>query len=216
MRPERYARLREVLKRRQPDLTVLMEQVHKSHNLSAILRNCDSVGILEAHAVPPPEGLDLSLHASAGASKWVRVRRHDSTESAIAALHDHGFRIVAAHPTPSATDFRDVEYTLPTAVMVGGELEGMSDRGIELADELVSIPMMGMAKSLNVSVAAALILSEAMGQRRRAGLYNESRIPEERFDTLIFEWAYPRLSRRYRQDGTPYPALTPEGELILP
>ncbi len=214
MRPERYARLRAVLKKRQPDLTVLMEQVHKSHNLSAILRNCDSVGILEAHAVPPRDGLDLSLHTSAGASKWVRVRRHKSTDLAITVLHEGGFRVVAAHPAPDATDFRDVDYTVPTAVMVGAELEGMSARGLELADELISIPMMGMAKSLNVSVATALILSEAMSQRREAGLYDECRIPAERFETLLFEWAYPRLSRRYRKNGTSYPDLTPDGELI--
>jgi tRNA (guanosine-2'-O-)-methyltransferase len=216
MNPERYARLRSVLRKRQPDLTVLMEQVHKPHNLSAILRNCDSVGILGAHAVPPPNGFAVSLHTSAGASKWVRVRRHDSTELAVAALHDEGFRVVAAHPTPHAKDFREIDYTAPTAVMVGSELDGLSARGIALADELISIPMMGMAKSLNVSVATALILSEARSQRMRAGLYEESRIPEERFETLLFEWAYPRLSRRYRQNGRPYPELTTEGALILP
>ncbi len=216
MRPERYARLREVLKKRQPDLTVLMEQVHKGHNLSAILRNCDSVGILDAHAIVPPEGLDLSLHTSAGASKWVRVHRHRTTDLAIAALHEEGFRVVAAHPIPDAKDYRDIDYTLPTAVMVGSELLGMSERGIELADELIAIPMVGMAKSLNVSVATALILSEAMRQRSRAGLYDESRIPPDQFETFMFEWAYPRLSRRYRRAGTPYPDLTPEGQLILP
>lgn len=216
MRTERYARLREVLRRRQPDLTVLMEQVHKSHNLSAILRNCDSVGILEAHAVPPPEGLDLSLHTSAGASKWVRVRRHKTINGAVAALHQEGFRVLAAHPSPDATDYRDVDYTVPTAILVGSELRGLSERGIELADELISIPMVGMAKSLNVSVATALILAEAMTQRSRAGFYDENRIPPERFETLLFEWAYPRLSRRYRSAQTPYPGLTPEGQLILP
>jgi tRNA (guanosine-2'-O-)-methyltransferase len=215
MRPERYLRLRDVLKKRQPDLTVLMERVHKSHNLSAILRNCDSVGILDAHAISPPDGLALSSHTSAGASKWVRVHRHGSTDLAISTLKGDGFRVVAAHPTADAGDYRDIDYTVPTAVMVGAELDGMSARGIELADELVSIPMVGMAKSLNVSVATALILSEAMSQRRRAGLYDESRIPEERFEALLFEWAYPRLSRRYRKSGTPYPDLTPEGELIL-
>ena len=75
MIPERYHRLREALARRQPDLTVLMDQVHKRHNLSAIIRSCDAVGILEAHAVPPDEGLELSHSASAGAKKWVSASR---------------------------------------------------------------------------------------------------------------------------------------------
>ena len=98
MNPERFRRLSLALERRQPDLTVLMERVHKSHNLSAILRNCDAVGVLEAHAVLPPEGLDIHAHTSAGTAKWVRVRRHASTEDAVHSLRDDGFRIVAAHP----------------------------------------------------------------------------------------------------------------------
>jgi tRNA (guanosine-2'-O-)-methyltransferase len=213
MLPDRFERLSAALRRRQPDLTVLMERVHKSHNLSAILRNCDAVGVLEAHAVPPEEGLDISHHTSAGTAKWVRVVRHATVDSAVGALHEDGFRVVAAHPSPEAVDYREVDFTAPTAIMVGAELHGLSERGLELADRLVGIPMAGMAHSLNVSVATALLLFEAFRQRHAAGLYDHSRLDEGEFRTLLFEWAYPRLARRYREQGRPYPELGLGGEL---
>ena len=164
--PERYRRLRAVLDLRQPDLTVLMDEVHKPHNLSVILRNCDAVGVLEAHAVPPEGELEISAVSSAGASKWVPVRLHRDISTAVAALRSSGFRVVAAHPTAGARDYREMDFTQTTALLVGSELEGVSDAGLDLADDLVSIPMMGMVRSLNVSVATSLLLYEAARQRK--------------------------------------------------
>jgi len=214
MNPERFSKLTTALRRRQPDLTVLMERVHKSHNLSAILRNCDCVGVLEAHAVPPPEGLDIHGHTSAGTSKWVKVVRHVSTEEAVAALHDRGFRVLAAHPGSDAHDFRAVDYTRPTAIMMGAELFGLSDEGLALADERIVIPMVGMVHSFNVSVAAALLLFEAFRQRQAAGMYDTSRLDPSDYERILFEWAYPRVARLYREHGTPYPPLAPEGGFV--
>ena len=96
MTPERFARLRRVLERRQPDLTVLMEHVNKTHNFSAILRNCDAVGILKAHAVMPEKGIDLHHHTSAGTTKWVEVQVHETVVAAIDHLHQAGFIVLAA------------------------------------------------------------------------------------------------------------------------
>ena len=214
MNPERFSKLTTALRRRQPDLTVLMERVHKSHNLSAILRNCDSVGVLEAHAVPPPEGLDVHGHTSAGTSKWVKVVRHPTTQNAVETLKDRGFRVLAAHPGPDATDFRAVDYTRPTAIMMGAELLGLSEEGIALADELVVIPMVGMVHSFNVSVAAALLLFEAFRQRQAAGMYDASRLDPLEYQRILFEWSYPRVARLYREQGTPYPALSPDGGFV--
>ena len=213
MNPARFRRLSLALERRQPDLTVLMERVHKSHNLSAILRNCDAVGVLEVHAVLPPEGLDIHAHTSAGTAKWVRVRRHASTEDAVHSLRDAGFRILAAHPGAAAVDFRKVDFTRPTALMVGAELLGLSDKGLELADSLVSIPMVGMAQSFNVSVATALLLFEAFRQRAAAGMYEASRLEPEEFDRILFEWAYPQIARHLRAKGAPYPGIAPDGNI---
>ncbi|MFC1661772.1 tRNA (guanosine(18)-2'-O)-methyltransferase TrmH [Gemmatimonadota bacterium] len=212
MNPERFRRLQEVLKRRQPDLTVLMEKVNKTHNFSAILRNCDAVGILEAHAVLPKKEIDLHHHTSAGTSKWVQVLVHETVEAAASHLRSQGFKIVAAHPSPEAVDYREIDFTQPVALMVGAELDGISDVGLSVADALVAIPMLGMVRSLNVSVATALLLFEALRQRQAVGLYSASRLPEEPYRRLLFEWAHPDLARHLRKKGQPYPPLSEEGD----
>ncbi len=214
MNPERFRRIRRVLERRQPDLTVLMEVVNKTHNFSAILRTCDAVGVLTAHAVLPAKGIDLHHHTSAGTTRWVGIKEHASVESAAEHLHDAGFTILAAHPAPDAVDYRDVDYTRPVAVMVGAELEGLSKKVLALADEAVAVPMTGMVRSLNVSVATALFLFEAFRQRQRAGLYDHSRLSEAEKRRLLFEWAYPEISQVFRSRGEPYPPLSEEGEIL--
>jgi tRNA (guanosine-2'-O-)-methyltransferase len=213
MNPDRFQKLSRALRRRQPDLTVLMERVHKSHNLSAILRNCDAVGVLEAHAIPPEEGLPVHSHTSAGTAKWVRLVRHRTVQEAVEDLKGRGFRVLAAHPSPEAVDFREVDYTAPTALMMGAELLGLSAEALALADQRVSIPMVGMAESFNVSVATALLLFEAFRQRQAAGMYDESRIDPGDRERILFEWAYPRIARHCRNRGTPYPPLGEAGEL---
>ena len=213
MNPERFQKLARALRRRQPDLTVLMERVHKSHNLSAILRNCDAVGVLEAHAIPPEEGLQIHSHTSAGTAKWVRLVRHRTIQAAIEELKGRGFRVLAASPGPDAVDFREVDYTVPTALMMGAELLGLSAEALALADLRISIPMVGMARSFNVSVATALLLFEAFRQRDAAQMYDESRIDPEDMERILFEWAYPRKARHCRDRGTPYPSLEQGGGL---
>ncbi len=211
MTPDRFERIREVLTARQPDLTVLMERVNKTHNFSAILRNCDAVGVLQAHAVVPDRGIDLHHATSAGTAQWVQVHTHDDTASAVESLRDAGFGIVAAHVSEGAVDYREVDYTQPTAVMMGAELYGISDEGLAAADQHVVVPMRGFVRSLNVSVATALILFEAHRQRSEAGMYDESRLSEEVFSSLLFEWAYPREARIFRERGEDYPVLEEDG-----
>jgi len=201
-----------VLDRRQPDLTVLMERVHKPHNLSAILRSCDAVGVLEAHAVPAPGGLELPAASSAGSSKWLPIRRHPDVAAAVAALRSLSFHVVAAHPE-GTRDYRDVDFTRPTALLMGTELHGLSTEGLALADERVMVPMMGMVPSLNVSVATALLLFEAFRQREAAGLYAARRLDPERYQRLLFEWGYPQLAHRLREEGRPYPPLARDGSI---
>jgi len=214
MRPERFHRLRSVLERRQPDLTVLMDRVNKSHNFSAILRNCDAVGVMDAHVVAPRHGLDLHHGSSAGTKKWIRVKYHEDVQQAIRHLKGEGYRIVAAHPAEDAVDYRAVDYTGRTALTMGAELYGVSPEALDMADARVSIPMHGMVHSLNVSVATALLLFEAARQRTVAGMYDESRLPPDEFERRLFEWAYPALARSRREEGRPYPPLGPDGELL--
>lgn len=208
----RFHRLRRVLDRRQPDLTVLMENVHKPHNLAAVLRTCDAVGVFEAHAVTleaTPPALHRAVTSSAG--KWLPVRPWAELGPACDHLQGAGFQLVAAHPAAGAVDFRTVDYTRPTAFVLGQEKDGVTAEAVARADRLVVIPMLGMVPSLNVSVAAAVILFEAQRQRTAAGLYRESRLDPERYRTTLFEWAHPVLAERCRAAGVPYPPLGEDG-----
>jgi tRNA (guanosine-2'-O-)-methyltransferase len=214
MRPQRYHLLKATLARRQPDLTVLMDRVDKAHNFSAILRSCDAVGVLEAHVVPPDGGLDVHHAVSGGTAKWVAVRRHPDVASAVAHLHGKGFTVLAAHRAEGARDYREVDFRAHTAVVLGEELLGVSGEALHLADGLVSIPMMGMVESLNVSVAAAILLYEARRQREAAGMYEVSRLEEAEARRILFEWAYPRVAKLYRRHGRPYPELGPDGDIL--
>ena len=203
-----------VLAQRQPDLTVLAERLHKPRNFSAIVRTCDAVGINEVHAVPGGDGLSIHWKTSQGAEKWVRVRRHASLLAACAHLRARGFQLVAAHPDESAADYRDIDYTVPTALLVGTELFGVSEAGLAQSDLHITIPMKGMTRSLNVSVACAIVLYEALRQRDAAGMYGAGRLPAELRDELRFEWLQPSLARYCRERGLAYPELDDEGNVI--
>lgn len=216
MLPRRFDRIRRVLDRRQPDLTVLMERVNKPHNFSAILRNCDAVGVLEAHVVPPEGGLTLHQGTSGGTEKWIRVHEHEDGPAAIAQLQRDGYRVVAAHPEPEAVDFRQVDYTRPTAILMGAELYGVSEEARQAADTTIRIPMVGLARSLNVSVATSLLLYEAYRQREASGFYSLPRLDPGVRARLLFEWAHPEVARRLREAGQPYPELASDGSIVGP
>lgn len=215
--PRRFRRLKAVLDRRQPDLTVLLEGVHKPHNLSAVLRSCDAAGVFEAHAITPDGALPaLNEAVTSGTGKWLRVRTHPDLYAAVDELQVGGFQLLAAHPAAGAVDFREADYTAPTAVLLGQEKEGLTAAAVARADRLIAVPMMGMVASLNVSVAAALILFEAQRQRAAAGLYDRSRLNPESYRTTLFEWAYPVLAERCRRHRVPYPDLGEDGALLGP
>jgi tRNA (guanosine-2'-O-)-methyltransferase len=215
--PRRFHRLRAVLDRRQPDLTVLLEGVHKTHNLSAVLRTCDAVGVFALHAVTAAGVLPaLNEAVTSGTGRWVGVSTYPDLPTALDELRGGGFQLVAAHPDPAAVDFRAVDYTRPTAVLLGQEKDGLSAAAAARADVLVAIPMLGMVASLNVSVAAALVLYEAQRQRAAAGLYERSRLEPETYRRTLFEWAYPDLAERCRRHGLPYPPVDEDGTLLGP
>jgi tRNA (guanosine-2'-O-)-methyltransferase len=184
----RRRRIEEVLRRRQPDLTVLLENVHKPHNLSAILRSCDAVGILEAHAVNPTGGVPTFNETSGGSHKWVYLRVHPDIQTAIGHLRERGFRIYATALREDALDFREVDYTQPTAILLGAEKWGVSQEALALSHGAIKIPMLGMVQSLNVSVAAAVILFEAQRQRLKAGLYEHPRLDPELYQRVLEDW----------------------------
>ena len=218
MTRQRMETINGVLTRRQTTLTVLMENVHKPHNYSAVLRSCDAVGIQEAHAVATSE-LAVRHRAkhrmtSASAHKWVDVRIHRDIGEACGHLRGAGFRVVAAHLGEGARDFREYDYTQPTAILLGAERDGVSPEAERLADDCVVVPMLGMVQSLNVSVAGAVILFEAQRQRTQAGLYDTRHLETTIYERRRIEWMQPRIADYCRRRGLPYPKLDEEGEII--
>ncbi len=214
MTPERRQRLDDVLSRRQPDLTVLAENLHNPRNFSALVRTCDAVGVQTVHAIPGETSPRRHWHTSQGAEKWVGLHCHRDVGSACGWLHEKGFRLVAAHLETNARDYREIDYTVPTALVIGTELFGVSDGMLQRVDETISIPMLGMSQSLNVSVACALVLYEAQRQRLAAGMYEHSRIEAATYDRLRFEWLHPGLAEFCRDRGMAYPAIDEQGELL--
>ena len=202
-----------VLAHRQPDLTVLAERLHKPRNFSAIVRTCDAVGINEVHAVPGEDGLAIHWKTSQGAEKWMNVRAHQDLQSACQHLRDEGFQLIAAHLSDQALDYREIDYTRPTALVVGTELFGVSEAALEQADQQVMIPMKGMTQSLNVSVACAIVLYEAMRQRDGAGMYGERRFRGKAYRKQRFEWLHPVVARFCRERGLDYPEMDEDGNI---
>jgi tRNA (guanosine-2'-O-)-methyltransferase len=213
MTPERFSRLRTALARRQPDLTVLMDSVNKSHNVSAIMRTADAVAVHRLHAISTGAAMRRHHMIAGGAKQWVELVLHRATDLALDALRADGFRLVAASAGDGARDFREVDYTQKTAVMVGAELIGLSAAALAAADEHVAIPMHGLGESLNVSVATGAILLEAERQRRAAGMYEHSRLAPEEFERTLFEWCYPDIAERCRELKRGYPPLSADGSL---
>ena len=212
MSPERYQRIREVLEKRQTDLTVCLENVHKPHNVSAVVRTCDAVGIHRVHTVWEKQ-YQFRRGTAMGSQQWVRQTNHMNIADAMTDLKGQGMQVLVTNLSETAVDFRDIDYTKPTAILFGQEKYGATDEAKALADQDIVIPMMGMVQSLNVSVAAALVLYEAQRQRTIAGMYNTQHLAEEECQALAFENVYPRLFKLCQRKGLALPPINELGEI---
>ena len=205
-----------VLSRRQPDLTVLIENVHKPHNLAAVVRTADAVGISDVHAISDSKTFRMRQKAASGSGRWVRVHSHNTIQDAYSTFRRQGLSIYCAHFSDDAINFREFDFTQPVALVFGSELAGVSKEAIAQADGNIIIPMTGMVQSLNVSVAAALMLFEAQRQRELKGLYDQFRLDPVEFRKEIFERCYPDVAQYCRIHHLPYPELDEDGYMAEP
>ncbi len=214
--PARLQKILTLLSNRQPDLTVFMDEVHKPHNLAAIVRTADAVGIGHVHAVFPEDVKFRGHHTSSGSKRWVTTHKHADLQSGIAQMKTQGMQVLAAHLSDTAVDFRSIDYTKPTCLLVGSELVGVSEEAAEIADQHVIIPMVGMVQSLNVSVATALILYEAQRQRSDANMYGECKIPQAEVDEICFKALHPTITRFCDKHKIRYPKMDEFGDIDDP
>ena len=185
----RKERLKSVLARRQHDLTLVLNNIHDPHNVSAILRSCDAFGVFGIHLYYTKETFPSLANSSSGsAKKWIELTRHREAGPMIETLRGKGMQIVGTGFSDKARPIMDIDFTRPTAIILGNEHRGMDpDVKVHVPDEIY-IPMFGMVQSLNVSVAAATILYEAMRQRRAAGMYEQTSLDDERFAEVYADW----------------------------
>ncbi len=218
--PRRFERLQKVLNRRMSNLTILLENVEKPHNLSAILRTCDAVGVLEAHAVSKTNNTPTFNSTAQGSQKWVKLQSHKKMNEAVSYLKGNGFKLYGTNLGINAIDYRKCDFTGPTAFILGAEKWGLSEEATNMMDKAIFIPMQGMVQSLNVSVATSILLFEAIRQRKVEGLLPEDGegLDANLYKKTIFEWAYPQVANWCIKQGRKYPELNSKGEIteVLP
>ncbi|GAB4294550.1 MAG: RNA methyltransferase [Ignavibacteriaceae bacterium] len=185
----RKNRIVSVLNWRQPTLRLVVENVHDPHNVSAILRTCDAAGVpvisLIYNSEPFPK---IGKKSSASALKWIELEKFKSVDECYSSLKKDGFRIFASSLNSESINLFDIDLTEKVALVVGNEHRGVSDQACQKADKLFRIPMYGMVQSLNVSVASAVILYEAVRQRYRKKMYDTSQYSDNELSELLNKW----------------------------
>ncbi len=186
---KRQQKITSVLNARQKSLRIVLENIHDPHNVSAIFRTCDAVGVPKASLIYYIEKFPkIGKKSSASAFKWVDRDKFKDVKSCYDSLRKEGFQIYASAIVDDAVSIYDLDLTGKTALVLGNEHRGVSNEAANLADKKFVIPMKGMVQSLNVSVAAAVILYEAFRQRQKKEMYEQSEFSSEELDEMINNW----------------------------
>ena len=190
MTPERYQRLTSVLNKRQPDLTVVLENVFDPHNVSAVMRTCDAVGIQDVfilnNKIPPHK--KWGYRSSSTAAEWLTIHQFTIVDECFTELRKRYKKIYATHLSEDATMLHQLNLTESVALVFGNETFGVSEEITKLVDGTFIIPQVGIIKSLNISVACAVTLYEAFRQKQIAGHYEEPKLGKELLNSLKKEW----------------------------
>jgi tRNA (guanosine-2'-O-)-methyltransferase len=192
MTPERFDRLTAVLNKRQPDLTVVLENVFDPHNISAVMRTADAVGMQDIFIlntkIPPHK--KWGAKSSSSAAKWLTVHQYTNAEECFAELRKRYKKIYTTHLSSDAVGLHDLNLADSVALVFGNEHSGVSEEIIAMADGNFIIPQVGIIKSLNISVACAVTLYEAYRQKNNAGHYDGIKLEGEELNTLRNEWGF--------------------------
>jgi tRNA (guanosine-2'-O-)-methyltransferase len=191
MTPERELRLKNVLANRQFDLTVVMENVFDPHNVSAVMRTCDAVGIQDIYILNTKIGKHKKWGArsSSSAAKWLTIHEYDDASVCFSELRKKFSLILTTHLSSNAISLYNIDFTGSVALIFGNEHNGVSEEIRTLADGNFIIPQVGMIRSLNISVACAVSLYEAFRQKQMAANYSSNKIPESDLKLLWDRWS---------------------------
>jgi tRNA (guanosine-2'-O-)-methyltransferase len=192
MTPERFNRLHSVLSKRQNDITVVLENVSDPHNISAVMRTCDAVGVQEVYVLNTkiPRHKKWGAKSSSSAAKWLSVFQYENAEECFFALRKKYAKILTTHLSSDAISMHDINFTEPLALVFGNEHSGVSEDIRNLADGNFIIPQVGIIRSLNISVACAVTLYEAYRQKNLAGHYDKMKLDGEMLNGLMEQWGF--------------------------
>lgn len=192
MTPERFERLTSVLNKRQPDITVVLENVFDPHNISAVMRTADAVGLQNIFILNTkiPRHKKWGEKSSSSAAKWLTVHQYVNADECFAELRKRYKKIYTTHLSSDAVGLHELNLTEPVALIFGNEHSGVSDEIIAMADGNFIIPQVGIIKSLNISVACAVTLYEAYRQKNIAGHYAQPKLGGEQLNNLRTEWGF--------------------------
>lgn len=192
MTPEREKRLLSVLNKRQNDLTVVLENVFDPHNISAVMRTCDAVGIQEVYVLNTkiPRHKKWGPRSSSSASKWLTIHQFTNAEECFSALRTKYAKIMATHLGADSVGLYEMDFTQKIALLFGNEHSGVSEEILPLTDGNFIIPQSGIIQSLNISVACAVTLYEAFRQKSRAGHYDQRKLSDPEAGVLLKEWGF--------------------------
>lgn len=187
--PTRLGKFTKAAYNRQPGLRVVIENVHDPHNVSAIYRSCDAVGVPKVSLLYYIEKMPkLSRITSSSASKWVKTEQFTEVDECFESLRNEGFKIYSSVLDEKAVSLYELDLTQKVALIMGNEHRGVSEEAASKSDGTFYIPMMGIIQSLNVSVANAVTLYEACRQRQEAGMYKDNGLTDEKNESQIDEW----------------------------
>ena len=187
---KRIEKLTRVIKSRQPSLKLVLENIHDPHNVSAIFRTCDAAGIPKVSLIYNKEKFPrIGKKSSASAFKWVEKEKFKTVEECYSDLRKNGFKIFASAITENAVNVYEIDFTKKCAIVMGNENRGLSDEAIEQADDRFKIPMFGMVQSLNVSVSAAIVIYEALRQRRKNTKFDRSELTKKQILEMLSRWS---------------------------
>ena len=193
---KRKRRIQTTLANRQPDLTVVLEEIHDDHNVNAILRSAEAVGVVDIYMKYKDQFPNLGYKASASSYKWLEYHKYLDINSLVDTLRAKGFVVYSTIIDEKSISIYDIDWTKPSAIVLGNENKGVSDKLRRMSDETIYIPMHGMVESLNVSVASAVTLYEASRQRMNNKQYPNDKLKSNWLKEKYKSW----LNINYRED----------------
>jgi tRNA (guanosine-2'-O-)-methyltransferase len=187
---ERYNRICDIIEKRTRHFTIVVENLYQSHNMSAILRTAECLGIQDVHIIENNFEYEISKQVSLGAQKWLSIHRYNQQENntiaCLKAIKEKGYKIIATLPHENDCMLEDISIDEKTAFIFGTELDGLTQEVIDIADGFVKIPMYGFTESYNVSVSVALTMAN-VNERLRKSSINWSLSEDEKL-VLQLDW----------------------------